>query len=331
MVLDLRIYLDFMVHPKTKRLRRLCGDRGIACLIRLWLYAAISRRNGDLSGMTDDDIDEAAGWNDTDSPSGGNGGPLTTHLSVVGFIDGEPGARVLHDWIDRQPMMAKNPAKVESGARGGAAKAAKARGKALADGDGTLLDVASLGNSSKPLASLAGPSSLGNSSPSHALPSHALPSHVRTTEDKEQDIVPPEAGGTRPSSSPKDRCPYQQILDLYHEILPELPRVHVWDGPDRRSMSARWKEDKGRQTLDWWRAYFEQVKACPWLMGKVKDFRADLAWLVRPTNMGNVLNGRYAQRPCSPISRANAATLEAFINAGPGGDVGFGGAGGGDE
>ena len=49
-----------------------------------------------------------------------------------------------------------------------------------------------------------------------------------------------------------------------------------------------------------WRDYFTYVHDCPFLMGRVKPsdetrrpFRADLMWLVRPSNFDKVMAGRY--------------------------------------
>ena len=88
-------------------------------------------------------------------------------------------------------------------------------------------------------------------------------------------------------------CPHKEIIDLYHEILLELPRVKIWNKFRETLLRTRWKEDKERQTLDWWAAYFRYVKRSDFLMGKATYFRADLEWLIRPKNFPKVLEGRY--------------------------------------
>ena len=97
-------------------------------------------------------------------------------------------------------------------------------------------------------------------------------------------------------------CPHEAIKALYHEILPQLPKVQVWDQSRKEFLTTRWREDKARQNLDWWRDYFQRVAASDFLTGKIarrngKIFRADLEWLVRPSNLGKVLNGRYDNGP----------------------------------
>ena len=37
-------------------------------------------------------------------------------------------------------------------------------------------------------------------------------------------------------------CPHQEIIALYHECLPELPRVRKWDGQREKNLKVRWRE-----------------------------------------------------------------------------------------
>jgi hypothetical protein len=97
-----------------------------------------------------------------------------------------------------------------------------------------------------------------------------------------------------PPSKTSDRCPYQQILDLYHEILPELARVRAYGDRVKAQVRARWTEDTARQTVDWWREFFLSVRAMPFLMGcNDRQWRTSFLWLVKPENMAKVLNGAY--------------------------------------
>ena len=104
-------------------------------------------------------------------------------------------------------------------------------------------------------------------------------------------------------------CPHQAIVDAYHELLPELPKVKVWSGQRQSHLQARWREGYARKCyatqaegIDYWRRYFGYVKKMDWLMGRCSgrdgrpSFRADLAWLVRPDNFAKVVEGRYEKR-----------------------------------
>lgn len=120
---------------------------------------------------------------------------------------------------------------------------------------------------------------------------------------------PPTAPGEHSSEDDKGAaspaipdCPHDEIIELYHEILPMCPPVRVWEGARQNLLRTRWREDAERQNLGWWRGYFEWVKTCPFLVGK-KDpgpdrepFLATLEWLVKPSNFAKVIEGNYRPR-----------------------------------
>lgn len=97
-------------------------------------------------------------------------------------------------------------------------------------------------------------------------------------------------------------CPHNEIIDLYHELLPSLPRVAEWNSERQKLLRARWRESKKRQNLEWWRRYFSYVARCDFLVGNVQPhsgrqpFFANLEWLVRPNNLLKVIEGRYENR-----------------------------------
>ena len=130
--------------------------------------------------------------------------------------------------------------------------------------------------------------------------------------------------GTRKCTGPRTPppCPHEKIIQLYHEILPELPRVKVWNDYRRKLLQARWREDPERQNLQWWREFFQLVKRCPFLLGKIQTrdgntFKADLEWLLRPRNFPKVVEGRYlidtSTRSISPRTLRNLITLQRLL------------------
>lgn len=97
---DIRISTGFVDHPKTKRVIRETGFEGVLCLLRFWSWCAKERPDGDLAGLDDMAIADAAGWPmDRD--------PKTFVDALRGrFLDGEPGAHSLHDWEEHNPWAA---------------------------------------------------------------------------------------------------------------------------------------------------------------------------------------------------------------------------------
>jgi hypothetical protein len=113
--------------------------------------------------------------------------------------------------------------------------------------------------------------------------------HIQEHKNKEEhkDITSLPVGDKSPP------CPHQEIIDLYHRILPELPPVKIWTSARQGLLRSRWNEDKERQTLSWWEQYFLKVKKSPFLTGNVNNFKATLEWTVKQSNMVKILEGNY--------------------------------------
>lgn len=169
------------------------------------------------------------------------------------------------------------------------------------------------GGTSYPLSS----SSLRSDEDPHVLP------QVRTANPLEGDRETEEARtgegpGERARGPGRPACPVQKIIELYHEVLPELPAVRVVGKQLTQYLQSRWREDKARQDLAWWGSYFRQVSESAFLMGEsegrdgMPPFRADLTWLVRPTNLEKVLNGRYSR---DRRHRSMSRDVEEFLKA----------------
>lgn len=94
-------------------------------------------------------------------------------------------------------------------------------------------------------------------------------------------------------------CPAEAIVDLYHELLPELPGVVMITAARRQHLQARWREHQAHRSLDYWREYFSSVRQSDFLMGRAparngaKPFRAAFDWLIAPSNFVKVVEGRY--------------------------------------
>lgn len=94
--------------------------------------------------------------------------------------------------------------------------------------------------------------------------------------------------------SSNNRVPHKAIVSLYHEILPELPAVKVWSSERQKTLRVRWKEDPKRQSLDWWRGFFEYVKQSSWLIGdNPNKWQPNFEWLLEKKHFVNVIEGKY--------------------------------------
>lgn len=104
---DARISTALPRHPKTVKLQRRLGAPGCWYLVCFFLWVAENRADGDLEGMTAEDIEIAAGWS-------GTAGEFTGVLCEVRFLDGREGSWRVHDWAEHNPWAANRGRRVEA-------------------------------------------------------------------------------------------------------------------------------------------------------------------------------------------------------------------------
>lgn len=99
-------------------------------------------------------------------------------------------------------------------------------------------------------------------------------------------------------------CPTEDLVSLYHQHLPMLPRVEVLNDARRKHISARWREvvadadirkapDVRAAALDWFAWYFGHAAKSAFLTGKAKNWKADLDFLMTPSKFAKVVEGSY--------------------------------------
>lgn len=136
MATDARISTALPQHPKCKKLMRRLGPAGPWALVCLIIWTAANRPNGDLSGMSDEDIELAVDWS-------GDDGAFVVAMVGVGLLDGEPMARTVHDWAEHNPWAAGADMR-SAKARWNAAK----RHHGIADADRLVPEYAAIRNAS---------------------------------------------------------------------------------------------------------------------------------------------------------------------------------------
>lgn len=156
--------------------------------------------------------------------------------------------------------------------------------------------------------------------PADAKPCDAMPTDAKNADNdndndvfKNKNTVSNETVADKPlSASPaqveKDACPQQAIIALYHEMLPELPRVRQWRSAEQTALRTRWREKRrekdshGRPLfrddptgLDYFRRMFARIRNSDFLMGRCppspgreKPFMLTLKWLVKASNFDKV-------------------------------------------
>ena len=109
-------------------------------------------------------------------------------------------------------------------------------------------------------------------------PCHDASRNVTTDKDKEEIK---EANASVGSAARLPRCDTQSVVDLYHDTLPELPRVRLMSDGRRKAISAFWrfvltsKKSDGSpratnvdEAMDWIGGYFTRARDNDFLMGR---------------------------------------------------------------
>jgi hypothetical protein len=111
-----------------------------------------------------------------------------------------------------------------------------------------------------------------------------------------------------PSPAKLPTCPYDDIVGLYLELLPELPAVRVMDDDRKKGIRKRWewvlttckpdgtrRAEDAEQALAWFRSYFELAKDNDFLMGRTKrngehaNWKCDIDFLMTTRGLKQVL------------------------------------------
>lgn len=107
---------------------------------------------------------------------------------------------------------------------------------------------------------------------------------------------------------PLPPCPVDQVIEVYHELLPELPRVRLMDDKRKRCITRTWrwvltsKKSDGSpractsdEALGWMRNFFERARDNDFLMGRGQrgagheNWRCDLDFLLTDKGMKHVI------------------------------------------
>ncbi|MDE2020646.1 MAG: hypothetical protein KGJ13_09950 [Patescibacteria group bacterium] len=248
---------------KFKALSRALGQPmcvTVGVLESLWIFAQIQARDGDLTPYS---ASEIAGW--IEYP--GDEEKLIDSLIKTGWLDAtEDGQILIHDWHEHKPNWLK------------AIDARSEQPSQLPDKEPNKEPSAPPGTE------------LGSIPPNNLKPKTQPNPKASSTGVLLGDADAP------PKTAAK--IPYQEILKLYHEILPMCPKVSRLTEPRRAAIRARWHEEL--PDLDTVREYFVFVRKSDFLTGNVEPapgrrrrFVADIDWLMNPTNLVKVEEGKY--------------------------------------
>lgn len=127
-------------------------------------------------------------------------------------------------------------------------------------------------------------------------------SETETEVERESETQLPK---TRKRVIVRPACPSDELMNLYHDVCPTLPRVMMLNDTRRRHLVSRWREVaeaddlKNKQDgLDIFRQFFDRVTKSDFLCGRTQNrggrvWKANFDWLILPTNFLKVCEGQY--------------------------------------
>lgn len=99
---DIRLHVTFFQSPKTRRLMQQLGPIAVVCLIRLWIWTAMNRQSGTLSGIAESEIEVISEWT-------GDNGAFVGALIEIGFLVRRKDVFRIKSWSKYQPWIVKAP------------------------------------------------------------------------------------------------------------------------------------------------------------------------------------------------------------------------------
>lgn len=116
---DIRLSVGFWQHPKTRRLEKACGLKGVRSLQILMCWTAQNRPDGVLTGLDAEDIEFAADWR-------GKKGKFFEACNGQWLDEAEDGSYSLHEWSEYNPYQAQAEQRSEAARKAAQARWAKA-------------------------------------------------------------------------------------------------------------------------------------------------------------------------------------------------------------
>ena len=337
---DARLATGFPAHPKTKKLKKRLGPAGPWALICLFLWCRESRPTGDLSGMSDEDIELAADWD-------GEDGALVSALAAVKFLDGQAGSYQVHDWAEHQPWSAGSDDRRQRAAwralckhhgRDGAAERMPEYAARIGAADQHDDDTSGVAGQQHAGSLLVAENSMldgaARSAPSPSPSPRSKDSDLTVRADESADSPPSSTGADDPEDAKRRRretpaSPGPRMMDLWAELMPDQHQPIDWPAHRSAAVSARWREKAahyGWQTQDagmaWFDRLFRYCRASEFLMGKKpprdrssRPFALTFDWLFAPKNFTKIIEGHFHEpaekgstgRPVRPAAGTSAS------------------------
>ena len=311
---DFRVNVDFFTHHKTLKLKKRLGGLAVLSLLQLWAYAAKRNPDGDLSDMTPEDIELAAGWD-------GDDGALTEALIEVGFFDQDDEGIKLHDWAEHNPWVVEADDRSDKARFSRLSKVnraeynrLKAAGiNAISKEDYERLTVAQRIVDDRLTTVNETPTTVNEL----ATPA---PAPAPTPNVEKNKSSPSRARVDEPEFTRGDAARlFKTVQAVFVEIWPEAAATAAVHTDEMlTALTEHVARDTARAGPEFWRDLAQRARASAFLRGEVAGARGffpgmKFGWFVKPDNIGKILNGDFDDTPATrPRASPSAAPSDVY-------------------
>lgn len=136
--------------------------------------------------------------------------------------------------------------------------------------------------------------------------SSSLTSSLSSVLSSREGLEEGESEGKKPLPPSLPTVTMEQVVAMYHELLPELPRVAVLSAKRRAALKQRMSskivmdnQSVSADTPEFWGLFFRTVRRSRFLMGEVqagaghRNWRASFDFLLSPNGFAGVVEGKY--------------------------------------
>jgi hypothetical protein len=115
--------------------------------------------------------------------------------------------------------------------------------------------------------------------------------------------IPPQLKKLKKETKETIICPYQDILNLWIELVPSLPKPEIpidTSSPRARAIKSRWKQN---QDLQIFQMIFSKVQGSDFMSGRKGDWSCNIDWVMKPANWQKIKEGNYDNKGVSSGNR----------------------------
>ncbi|HAO34035.1 MAG TPA: hypothetical protein DCQ84_13935 [Candidatus Competibacteraceae bacterium] len=299
---DIRLSVKFFEHPKTIKLERRLGIQGVKALIKLWMWAALNKPEGDL-GHDAEDIEIAAQWS-------GEPELFSKALVDLRWLDHIDGRYRLHDWIEHNPWAAKDGTRSDKARFSRMAKTHPAICKALRERGIDEISASDFERLTKNNESLENLTNRSDLETNRSTPAPApAPAPKEKTKEVVVDTVPAlsardgetgRAANRSPPTSTTFGLTPRAVVEIYESVLSGKPKCDIDLAVNtKKNIEFLMRAKKPGRDPDKWRRFFEYVTESRFLMSRRpgtfgrESFEVSLFWLAEPENFAKVISGKY--------------------------------------